>query len=88
MIMPETDGPGAKVIAERIRERVAATAFETELGPLKVTISLGVSTFPDTCKEKGALIEQADQRLYFAKRHGRNRSVTVAEMETPRLVAG
>jgi diguanylate cyclase (GGDEF)-like protein len=79
--MPETDMEGAKVIAERIRKEVEAAVFDTELGPLKVTISLGVSTVPDVANAKQEMIDKADQSLYFAKHHGRNRSVTVLEME-------
>jgi diguanylate cyclase (GGDEF)-like protein len=80
VIMPETDAGGAKVMAERIRKEVEATTFETEQGPLKVTLSLGISTFPDVGRQKQQIIDRADQCLYFAKRNGRNRSVTVAEM--------
>ncbi|MBU8894812.1 diguanylate cyclase [Corallococcus sp. H22C18031201] len=81
LIMPETDVPGAKAIAERIREAVMAEVFQTEMGPLKVTMSLGVSTFPDNGLEKQQLIDLADQCLYHSKRNGRNQSVTVAQMQ-------
>jgi diguanylate cyclase (GGDEF)-like protein len=81
IIMPETDGVGADVIAERIRERVMAEVFQTEQGPLRVTISLGIATAPDSGLVKQPLIELADQCLYFAKRHGRNQSVTVAHLK-------
>jgi two-component system, cell cycle response regulator len=80
IIMPETDAAGARVIAERIREAVASEVFQTELGPLKVTISLGIATAPDDSVEKQAVIDLADQCLYHAKRHGRNRSVTAAQL--------
>jgi GGDEF domain-containing protein len=43
IIMPETDGKGAQVIAERIREAVQHKTFLTELGPLHVTLSLGIA---------------------------------------------
>ena len=46
VIMPETDGKGALVIAERIREAVQAKVFQTELGPLQVTISVGIAAAP------------------------------------------
>jgi diguanylate cyclase (GGDEF)-like protein len=72
LIMPETDLQGAQVIAERIREAVASEIFQTEQGALRVTVSLGVATFPECAKGKAALIEAADQRLYMAKRSGRN----------------
>lgn len=83
IILPETDPKGAKVIAERIRTSVQARTFDLEGGPLKVTLSLGISTYPENGKDRLALVERADQCLYFAKKHGRNRSVSVAEMESP-----
>jgi len=79
IVMPETDGAGAVAIAERIRARLADTSFPTELGPLRVTISLGVATFPDDARAKGRLVETADACLYHAKRHGRNRVVAPSE---------
>lgn len=81
IVMPETDTRGALVIAERIREAVQAEVFQTEMGPLQVTLSLGIATFPDSHAEKQGLIDLSDQCLYHAKRHGRNQSVTVAQMQ-------
>jgi diguanylate cyclase (GGDEF)-like protein len=78
IVMPETDSAGARVIAERIRERVAAEGFDTGLGPLRVTISLGVATFPVDAGRKGELLEAADGCLYAAKRGGRNRTAVAA----------
>jgi diguanylate cyclase (GGDEF)-like protein len=90
IIMPETDVKGAHAIAERIRERILKEVFQTEQGPLKVTLSLGVATFPDVAAEKHQLIDLADQCLYYAKRHGRNQSVTVGQMQAakPRAAEG
>ena len=81
IIMPETDAKGAQVIAERIREAVKAEVFQTEMGPLTVTLSLGIATFPESAMEKQQLIDLADQCLYFAKRHGRNQAITVEKMQ-------
>ncbi|RKG95434.1 sensor domain-containing diguanylate cyclase [Corallococcus sp. CA053C] len=81
MVMPETDAHGAKVIAERIREAVMAEVFQTEMGPLRITMSLGISTFPDNGQEKQQLIDLSDQCLYHSKRNGRNQAVTVAQMQ-------
>jgi two-component system cell cycle response regulator len=81
IIMPETDVKGAQVIAERIREAVMAEIFQSDQGPLKVTLSLGIATFPDVAQDKQSMVDLADQCLYFAKRHGRNQSVTVAQMQ-------
>jgi len=87
VVMPETDTAGALVIAERIRERIAALVTSTEQGPLKVTMSLGVATWPDDAELKGALVEKADGCLYHAKRHGRNQSVSAAQLKAPRKPA-
>ncbi|MFL5318020.1 MAG: diguanylate cyclase [Myxococcaceae bacterium] len=87
IIMPETDARGAQIIAERIREAVMAEIFQTEVGPLKVTLSLGIATYPDSGQDKQTLIDLADQCLYHAKRHGRNQSVTVAQMQGGKRLA-
>jgi diguanylate cyclase (GGDEF)-like protein len=84
IVMPETDARGAQVIAERIREAVMAEVFQTEQGPLKVTLSVGITTFPDSTEDRQTLFDLADQCLYFAKRNGRNQSVTVAQMQAGR----
>ncbi|MBL9039594.1 MAG: diguanylate cyclase [Archangium sp.] len=87
LVMPETDTKAAQVVAERIRERVMKEIFQTEQGPLKVTLSLGIATFPEAAADKQALIDLADQCLYFAKRHGRNQTVTVQQLQgRPRAV--
>jgi len=78
LILPETDSEAARAIAERIRVAVEQATFMTDLGPLKITLSLGVATLPDVARLKQELIDQADQALYAAKRGGRNRWV-VAE---------
>jgi two-component system cell cycle response regulator len=88
VVMPETDTPGAMVIAERIRQRIAALVTETGQGPLQVTMSLGVATYPDDGQQKAELVERADGCLYHAKRHGRNRSVAAAVLRgAPRAIA-
>ncbi|MBK7858542.1 MAG: sensor domain-containing diguanylate cyclase [Archangiaceae bacterium] len=88
IIMPETDTKGALVIAERIREAVMAEVHQSDQGPLKVTLSLGIATFPEAAQDKQTMVDLADQCLYFAKRHGRNQSVTVAQMQAGKRVAG
>jgi diguanylate cyclase (GGDEF)-like protein len=80
LLLPETDMAGGKQIAERIRTLMEAHRFETELGPLGCTLSLGIAGWPDAAATKAALFEAADACLYHCKRMGRNRSVTVAEM--------
>jgi diguanylate cyclase (GGDEF)-like protein len=88
VVMPETDTAGALVIAERIRQRIGELVTGTGQGPLQVTMSLGVATYPADGQLKAELVERADGCLYHAKRHGRNRSVTAASLRgAPRAIA-
>jgi diguanylate cyclase (GGDEF)-like protein len=73
LVLPETDARGAMVIAERIRATVAAAQHPTEQGALKVTLSVGVATWPGAGEDAAGLIESADRALYRAKQGGRNR---------------
>jgi diguanylate cyclase (GGDEF)-like protein len=86
IILPETDGPGAKVVAERLREKIAQTPHV--LSPTQtivVTASFGVVTIPGAgvnTKAPGTptdLIAAADSCLYEAKHAGRNRVVVWSE---------
>lgn len=78
MVLPETDPLHATQVAERIREVVANLKFGGVLEKLKMTVSLGVATYPDDAiKGIEDLIRLADDALYAAKREGRNRVVFV-----------
>ncbi len=73
IILPNTSAEEALSNAKRINKAVAERDFQinsTETS--KVTISLGVSTFPDNAETPQDLIEFADKGLYYAKEHGRN----------------
>lgn len=71
VILPDTAGPGAHVVAERIRRRID-DHFRRAKGP-RVTISGGVSGFPEDGATPELLIESADALLYRAKAEGKNR---------------
>ena len=66
----------AMAVAERIRRRVASTPVPFEGRPVPVTISVGVAcTAEEQMDSSQRLFSRADQRLYKAKREGRNRVV-------------
>jgi diguanylate cyclase (GGDEF)-like protein len=71
----ETDKEQARQAAERIRQAIETKVITAYDEQLKVTISLGVATFPEDAKEEQELIDKADQALYKAKEAGRNRVV-------------
>lgn len=75
VIMPETNYSGAKVLAERLREKIAKTPFILPNGDnALITVSIGFASIPENARDKTQLIEIADKALYFAKEHGRNLS--------------
>jgi diguanylate cyclase (GGDEF)-like protein len=94
ILLPDTDWSGAMLVAERIRARVRDLPFRTEGGgTLRITASVGVSSFPTHAKDWGTLFLKADEALYEAKRGGRDQIRTAAqgpdgrETETRRIPA-
>jgi len=81
IVCEHTDEAGARNLAERIRRELESTTFQTELGPLSVTASIGVATFPASGSDYAQLFKATDEALYVAKRSGRNQVVAW----TPRL---
>jgi len=71
IVLPDTSVADAMDTAEHIRARVAAKKFNGR----KMTLSIGVATFPDDADDAEAIIAVADEALYQAKREGRDRTV-------------
>lgn len=73
IILPNTGKNVAHSTAEKICERVSSNKFKLQGDKeVSVTISLGVSTYPQDGQTPSELIESADKRLYNAKNNGRN----------------
>jgi len=71
ILLPATDEAGAFVVAEKVREAVAAHGF----GPTKetLTVSVGIATLPNHAIDEEGLQRAADGALYAAKDGGKNR---------------
>lgn len=74
LILPQTTLIEARQIANRIRESVERTRFNIgqTLPKQSVTVSVGVTSFPENGKSHDELLHLADQALYRAKGSGRN----------------
>jgi diguanylate cyclase (GGDEF)-like protein len=83
LILPETDAAGAKVVAERTRQKVEGLATEAGVAaPVRVTISLGCATVgPAPYGNARELLGAADRALYAAKRGGRNRVEVAGDLQ-------
>jgi diguanylate cyclase (GGDEF)-like protein len=76
IVLPGFDLSGAAVVAERLRERVAALAIPHAPSPsaAQVTVSMGVASMvPSPTASPESLFLAADRLLYQAKHNGRNR---------------
>lgn len=72
IVFPDTNLESSVKIAERIRIAVEATSFEYEGQSIPVTISIGAAQWQKEF-DSAKLFEAADEKLYEAKKSGRNK---------------
>ena len=72
IMMPETELQGAVTLAETLREKVAEHRFSFQGEHISVTVSMGCAAIEGE-DNATQLIARADEKLYDAKRSGRNR---------------
>ncbi len=72
VLLPMTDQQQAMAAAERLRTAVQEHSFPRRK---RLTISVGVSCYPNDTENVEELVKMADQALYQAKKSGRNRSM-------------
>ena len=75
IILPETRIGSTTAVAERIRQRLAASRFDVGTDRVAITASIGIAGMDADggIVSSAALIERADRALYSAKNNGRNR---------------
>jgi diguanylate cyclase (GGDEF)-like protein len=79
VMLPEVPGPGAVVVAGRIRKAVEAEPLIVEGKSVALTVSVGVSARLDEGPESiETLLARAEQALALAKQRGRNRVVALS----------
>lgn len=72
VLLTETPQDKAKNVAERIRLSINSHSFKAYDEKLKVTASIGISSFPADGRSAGGLVDKADKALYKAKEKGRD----------------
>ena len=86
VILPQTGAAGAKVIAERLRQRIAHTVFLRAHGlEVKLTASLGIAAYPEHGRTEEELVARADQAMYAAKEAGKNRVQSARNAPMPAI---
>jgi diguanylate cyclase (GGDEF)-like protein len=84
VVMPETDLKAAMMVAERLRQSVAAEPFHIhtagERQPITISVGVAVAEPGDTVD---TLLQRADDALYEAKNGGRNKVVAQKSATQP-----
>jgi diguanylate cyclase (GGDEF)-like protein len=75
VILPQTEAAEARRVAERVRANIEKSAFG--LAPdepvVSLTVSVGITTYPDNGESPERLVQIVDQAMYRAKEMGRNK---------------
>jgi len=80
VLLPETSAEGAALVAERIREGMAAMPLLVDSHTIACTVSIGAAALPDDGLSLDAIVARADRAMYQAKSTGRNRVVRFTEL--------
>jgi two-component system, cell cycle response regulator len=83
VVLPGCSGTNAVQVAERLRNDIASEPISTPAGPIKVTVSFGVTMTENGSCPVDALIATADEALYHAKQGGRNRVMMQLQCISP-----
>ena len=84
LVLDGTEREGAVQFADRVREEVSRLVFGGSEQTFSITVSIGISTFPEDAAEKAGLVDRADQALYCSKEGGRNRTTTWLQAKAER----
>ena len=73
VILPETKGKDATIIAHRLRRKIEAINLELNDGTIvKITVSMGIAAYPEAAEDELTLMDFADKALYESKHNGKN----------------
>jgi diguanylate cyclase (GGDEF)-like protein len=82
LLAPGADAQTATELAEQLRAAVAELTLAAAPSHLRMTVSIGVATLCEGAADLDALLRQADDRLFEAKRDGRNQVRRTARLST------
>jgi len=91
ILLPQTGLQDALRVAEKLLLAVREYSFRApeSRAEEKIALSIGVSCFPETCRDRDTLVKQADEALNLSKRAGRDKVMAYTESpKTRSLVVG
>lgn len=72
VILSGANSKNAAQVAERLRQKAATTTFSANGKDVKITISIGVATYPEHATSKEEIMQMADEAMYYGKHKSRN----------------
>jgi diguanylate cyclase (GGDEF)-like protein len=73
IVLPDTDAVGARLVAERVRDRFSGHVFlESEGVAVRLSISIGIGVLPTNATTAEGLIQAADEAMYWVKTRGKD----------------
>lgn len=83
VLMPNTSAEQAKLIGQRLCERIANCAWEIKARQVRLTVTVGGASCVGALRDLTELLADADNALYQAKSEGRNRIVFGSDTGSP-----
>ncbi len=80
VLLPEVDLESAKNMALRLSSAIKAHEFVVQERPYKLSLSVGIASYPLDAQSARALIDFADQMMYMSKKSGRGKVFHVTEV--------
>jgi len=81
-LLPHTDGAGALLVAERIRQSIAGRVIQVGETGISTSVSIGIAAIPEHGAGFDTLVKNADRALYASKSQGRNRVVLFSDVSS------
>ncbi|MDP2354451.1 MAG: GGDEF domain-containing protein [Beijerinckiaceae bacterium] len=87
VLLPETSLSSAKLVAERIRKRIAGKTLRSHDANFQITVSIGIAAASVSMSGADSLMVAADHALYQTKAQGRNRCLCWSPTPPTKLAA-
>jgi diguanylate cyclase (GGDEF)-like protein len=90
ILLPQATGAEAQRLAQRLSQELAELRIPVPFSKtreLRVTMSIGISTFPQDAATMDAMLEKADDALYWVKSHGRGKIALYSDVAEERKKA-
>lgn len=72
IVLSGANSKHAALVAERLRQRAADATFDINGNVVKITVSIGIATYPEHAKSAEEILHMADEAMYYGKHKSRN----------------